>query len=254
MNSCPLIPADWNLPAVLRIRLGHGPGRQRVLEADGHLLLVLHEVPKHHQVERIGRLFWRQPDGTWRSSLAGAGATGTEQHLQSYAKEVDRLHEAVDKARSSEACFKVLGQLSPLARSTRNMYATLQEARKKQTDDQDLLNWRDQAYELSRRVELLQNDAQTALNFETARQAEIQAEASHQMATSAHRLNVLAAFFFPLATLSAVLSANLQNFFPSMTAKAALATMVVAGAILGSGLTYLITRPAERPKRRRRKN
>lgn len=44
MNSCPLIPADWELPTVLRIRLGHGPGRQRVLEADDHLLLVLHEI------------------------------------------------------------------------------------------------------------------------------------------------------------------------------------------------------------------
>ena len=250
MNSCPLIPADWELPAVFRIGVGHGPGRQRVLEADDHLLLLLHDVPKHHEPDRTGQLFWRQPDGTWRCSLPGAGPAGIEQHLQSYAKAINHLTDAVEQARSSEACFKILGQLSPLARSTRNMYTTLQEARKKCSDDQQLLDWRDQAYDLSRRVELLQNDAKTALEFEVARQAELQAEASHQMATSAHRLNVLAAFFFPLATLSAVLGANLQNVFASISPRGALTVMLVIGLILGGALTYLITRPAERPGKR----
>ena len=53
MNSCPLIPADWELPAVLRIRVGHGPGRQRILEAEDHLLLLLHDVPKHHDLAQF---------------------------------------------------------------------------------------------------------------------------------------------------------------------------------------------------------
>lgn len=251
MKSCPLIPSDWDLPAVLRIRLGHGPGRQRVLEADGHLLIVLHEIPQHHQFQRIGRLFWRNPDGVWKCSIPGCGGTGLEQHLQEYAKAFDRLHESVDDARTSESCFRVLGQLSPIVRTTRNMYATLQEARKLQIDDQDLLNWRDTAYELSRRAELLKSDAETALNFDIARQAEIQAEASHQMAASAHRLNVLAAFFFPLATISSVLGANMLHVFPAMSAKTALAAMLAIGLVLGGGLTYLITRPAERPGKRR---
>jgi hypothetical protein len=55
MDSCPVFPADWDLPIALRIRLGHGPGRQRVLDADGHLLLVLHEIPKSHDLGRVGR-------------------------------------------------------------------------------------------------------------------------------------------------------------------------------------------------------
>ena len=251
MNSCPLIPADWDLPTVLRIRLGHGPGRQRALEADEHLLLVLHDVPKRHQTTRVGQLFWRQPNGNWHSSIPGAGPAGVEQHLQTFAKEIDRLMEEVEEARSSKAFFNILGQLSPLARSTRNMYTALQDARKLCQQDQQLIDWRDTAYDLSRGVELLQNDAQTALNFEIAHQAEIQAEASHQMATSAHRLNVLAAFFFPLATLLAVLGANLRNVLPEISPRSALAVMLIIGALLGSGLTYLVTRQAERPGQRR---
>ena len=249
MNSCPLFPSDWDLPTVLRIRLGHGPGRQRALDADDHLLLVLHDVPKPHHLERKGQLFWRQPDGDWLCSIPGAGPTGVEQHLQTYADAIDRLTEEVDEACTSEACFKILGELSPLARASRNMYTALQEARKLRTDDHELLEWRNKAYDLSRRVELLQTDTKTTLDFEVARQAEILADSGHQMATSAHRLNVLAAFFFPLATLAAVLGTNLQNLFPSISATASLVMMLIVGLILGSGLTYLVTRPAKRPSK-----
>ncbi len=249
MNSCPLFPADWDLPTVLRIRLGHGPGRQRALEADGHLLLVLHDVPMSHQLERKGQLFWRQPDGDWLSSIPGAGPAGVEQHLQTYADAIDRLTEQVESACTSEACFKILGELSPLARASRNMYAALQEARKLQTDDHELLEWRNKAYDLSRRVELLQTDAKTTLDFEVARQAEILADSGHQMATSAHRLNVLAAFFFPLATLAAVLGANLQNVLPGVSHRASLVIVLFIGLLLGCGLTYLVTRPAKRPEK-----
>ena len=247
MNSCPLFPSDWDLPILLRVRLGHGPGRQRAMDADGHLLLVLHEVPMSHQLERKGQLFWRQPDGDWLCSIPGAGPAGVEQHLQTYADAIDRLGEEVESACTSEACFKVLGELSPLARSARNMYAALQEARKLQTDDRELLEWRNKAYDLSRRVEQLQADAKTTLDFEVARQAEILADSGHQMATSAHRLNVLAAFFFPLATLAAVLGANLQNVLPGVSHRASLVIVLFIGLLLGSGLTYLVTRPAKRP-------
>ncbi len=246
MNSCPIFPADWDLPTVLRIRLGHGPGRQRVIDADDHLLLVLHEVPKSHQLERVGQLFWRQPDGDWLCSIPGAGPAGVEQHLQTYADAIDRLTEEVEAACTSEACFKILGQLSPLARASRNMYTALQEARKLCSEDHELLEWRNKAYDLSRRVELLQSDAKTSLDFEVAHQAEILADASHQMATSAHRLNVLAAFFFPLATLAAVLGANLQNVLPGVSHRASLVIVLAIGLSLGGGLTHLITRPAKR--------
>lgn len=247
MNSCPLIPADWQLPASLRIRLGQGPGRQRVMEADEHLLLVLHDLPKPHQPERIGQLFWREPSGIWHSTIPGAGPAGLDEHLKTFARTIDQLTEAVEASRTSEACFKVLGRLSPLARSTRNMYTALQNARKACNDDPQLLEWRDQAYTLTRRVELLQSDAQTALDYEIARQAELQAEASHQMAASAHRLNILAAFFFPLATLSAVLDTNTLHLLPGISQRTSLVVMLVVGLLLGSGLTYLVTRPAPRP-------
>ena len=94
---------------------------------------------------------------------------------------------------------------------------------------------------------MLQGGAKVALDFEVARQSELQSETSHQMAASAHRLNVLAAFFFPLATVSAVLGANLQNVLPGVTHRAALVMVSIIGLALGGGLTYLITRPATRP-------
>lgn len=250
MESCPLLPADWNLPPVLRIRLGHRPGCQRVIDADGHLLLVLHEVPKQHEHNRVGQFFWRQPDGDWLTSIPGAGGQGLDQHLKTYSDKILKLTEELEAARGSAACFKLLGELSPLARSTRNLYTSLKEARKNCEADSQLLDWRDTAYDLTRQVELLQNDAKMALDYEVARQAEAQAASSHQMATSAHRLNVLAAFFFPIVTLASVLGANLENALPgwqSANRFQVLMAILITGSLLGAGLTYLVTRPSPRP-------
>ena len=111
--------------------------------------------------------------------------------------------------------------------------------------------WRDRAYDLVRHAELLYNDAQTALDFETARQAEAQARASQQRAVAAHRLNMLAAFFFPLATLSAILSARLHHGWEDWEANHApwgFAGVLLVGVCVGIVLTYIITRPGKPPK------
>ncbi len=52
-----LLPSDWNVPAVFRQRLGESAGRQRVMAADGHLLLVLHAPPGADEAGRRGRFF-----------------------------------------------------------------------------------------------------------------------------------------------------------------------------------------------------
>src|SRR5438045_260505 len=64
-----VIPHNWEVPQVFRGRLGTHAGRQRVMSADGHLLLILHEVPgRKEATERGARLYWRKPDGTWQST------------------------------------------------------------------------------------------------------------------------------------------------------------------------------------------
>ena len=45
MQKKSLIPAIWTVPEVFRERLGRRIGRQRMMFADGHLLLVLHAPP-----------------------------------------------------------------------------------------------------------------------------------------------------------------------------------------------------------------
>jgi len=96
--------------------------------------------------------------------------------------------------------FDLLRSIAPLHRTARHLYATLQEARELVPEDRDLINLRDQIGEIERALELLHGDAKNGLEFTVARQAEQQAERTYDMAVSAHRLNLLAAAFFPVAT------------------------------------------------------
>lgn len=251
MNSCPLIPPDWEMPSVFRFRLGLGPGRQRTMEHEGQLLLVLHDVPKYGDRNRTGQLFWRDAEGTWRSTIAGDGATAMERYLRTFTAEFDYLLADFEKANVSRDFFDLISKLSPLVRTTKNMHSALQKAREAERDDQNIINWRDEAYTLMRRGELLQSDAKSALDFEIAQQAEAQAEASHQMAVSAHRLNLLAAFFFPLATISTIFGMQLTHGLEDWD-KAnrpwLLLIVLALGLLMGVGLTMLITKPTKRPR------
>ncbi|HEY5935951.1 MAG TPA: hypothetical protein VIU61_14985, partial [Kofleriaceae bacterium] len=67
--SSNVIPHNWEVPQVFRERFGTQAGRQRVMHDGGHLLLVLHEVPSRlESAERTARLYWRKPDGSWKST------------------------------------------------------------------------------------------------------------------------------------------------------------------------------------------
>jgi hypothetical protein len=251
MASCPLIPTDWDIPQVVRFRLGDHPGRQRAMQHEGHLLLVLHDVPQRHDRERIRQLFWRNPEGQWRSTLGVGGEQSVEVQIDTFAAAIERMTEAFNKTEQSIGYFDILGALGPIRRSIRNLHATLQEARELEPEERLIIIWRDQAYDLVRRAELLYNDAQAALNFESARQAEAQAQASQQRAVAAHRLNMLAAFFFPLATISTILSMKLRHGLEDWEANYApwvFAGVLATGVLIGVVLTYVITRPARRPK------
>jgi hypothetical protein len=244
-----VLPATWDLPAEFRQRVGEKAGRQRVMLADGHLLLILHRPPKHNDSDRAGRFIWRKPDGTWQASDLGSGAAVLSRHLTEFADVIDRYDQKEDDATDIAEYHSVLDGMSPVHRTVRNLHATLQEARDKMSGDRDLINARDRAYELERNAELLVTDVRNALQFATARQAEEQAAASHQMAISAHRLNMLAAFFFPIAALTAIFGTNLSHPLEQyLPPPYAFFTIIGSGVLLGLLLASYLLAASCRPK------
>jgi hypothetical protein len=247
-----ILPSDWDIPATLRGRLGTTAGRQRVLEEEGHLILVLHAPPSADEVGRRGRFFWRDPSGNWRAAPKGERVANLNEQLNEYRVAIEELEQSEDVARQARDYFELLDRLEPLARATRNMYETLQKARETVTDDRQLIVARDQAYELTRRADLLQGDARNGLDFAVAWQAEQQAESSYRMAVATHRLNLLVAFFFPIATLMAVFGANLRHGlegWDQLNPPIPLLAVLGAGFVFGMILTIFVTLPAERPQR-----
>jgi hypothetical protein len=247
-----LLPAEWEIPDKLRDRLGETAGRQRALAEDGHLLLVLHAVPGADEVGRRGRFFWRDASGNWRVAPATPRVATLADHVAEYAHAIEQLEQAEDAATQARDYFELLDRLAPLARSTRNMYDTLQQARETVPDDWELIVVRDQGSDLQRRAELLHEDARNGLEFAIAWQAEQQAETSYRMSVAAHRLNLLVAFFFPIATLMAIFGTNLKTGLESWnesTGPLPLIAVLVAGLLCGVALTGFVTRPIRRPQR-----
>ena len=182
----------WEVPQIFRDRLGARAGRQRAMFADGHLLLTLHEPPKPDEEERVGRFFWRQPDGTWSSSERGKGPNAISRHLNEYTDILDELEKRDQAADSAEGYFGVLSELGPLQRAAQNIHQALQQAREMVSADRDIINFRDQAYQIVRTAELLYHDSKNSLDFAVAKRAEEQSHHAYQMSLSAHRLNMLA--------------------------------------------------------------
>jgi hypothetical protein len=247
-----LLPAEWGIPVKLRDRLGTAAGRQRLLHEDGHLLLVLHAAPGADEIGRRGRFFWRDLNGNWRASSMTDRVATLEEHMAEYGQEIEQLERDEDDAAEARDYFELLDRLTPLARATRNMYDVLQQAREAVADDRLLIVVRDQAYELARRVELMQEDARNGLEFAIAWQAEQQAETSHQMSVAAHRLNLLVAFFFPIATLMAIFGTNLKTgmeAWDQANGPLPLLALIAAGLFCGVILTGFVIRPRRRPRR-----
>jgi len=233
MEAKSVLPRAWDVPAELRNRLGATVGRQRAMAADGHLLLVVHMPPKPDEKARQGRFLWRKPDGTWTSNDLGGGPQVVGKHLDQFAKAIEECDVLEQQASRAEEYLAVLERLAPLQRSGRNLHGVLQEARQLCPDDRELINFRDRAYEIERTAELLQTETNNSLQLLMAKRAEEQAKASRRMAVSAHRLNVLAAFFFPVAALSGILGVNLVHGFESFRAPVPFLAFVAVSAVLG---------------------
>ncbi len=240
-----LLPPGWEVPAEFRRRLGDEAGRQRTMAADGHLLVVLHAPPTPDSPTRTGRFFWRDPNGKWMPSGASPSQPGVGDLLSAYEKALDALQKSEDAATNARDYFDLLNKLNPMVRTSRNLHSTLQDAREAAPDDRQLLLWRDRAYAISRSAELLHADAKNALDFAVAQRAEEEAEHSRRLAAASHRLNVLVAMFFPIATLAAIFGMELRNGLELIDERQGPLPMLAilgVGAVLGLLLTAFITR------------
>lgn len=209
--------------------------------AEGQLLLVLHAPPSADSDERQGRFFWRDAAGRWTPSGASPAQAGVGDLLREYERAIDALQEVEDHAHTARDYFDLLNRLNPLVRAARNLHQTLQDAREAMPDDRSLILWRDRAYVISRSAELLHNDARHALDFAVAQRAEEEAVTSRRAATAAHRLNILAACFFPIATLAAIFGMNLSHGLAQWDRQnAPLPLLAVLGIGLALGVVLML--------------
>jgi Mg2+ and Co2+ transporter CorA len=158
--------------------------------------------------------------------------------LDEFAEVLHRYDELEDVAKSATDYFALLQALAPVQRTAQHCHQVLQDARQKCTEDRDLIDLRDRAYENERRAELLYQGAKNSLEFYIAKRTEEQAESGHKMALAAHRLNILVALFFPIATLSSVFGVNLLHGLEESPPPYAFLGLVAVGLLGGIFLTY----------------
>lgn len=226
-----MLPPGWNLPTTIRARFGKQLGRQRAMFAEEHLLIILHRLPGPHSISREGVLFWRAPDGKWKSTGRGGGFALLSAHMESYEDVIHEQEANYESAAVSSDYFAILEHLVPVERAARNQLSALQSARES-VGEQEIISLRDRAAEISRACEILLADARNGLEYAMARQAEIQAATSEEMAQASHRLNLIAAVFFPLTALGSMLGMNMHTGLESQPAWA-FWVIFVAGLLLG---------------------
>jgi hypothetical protein len=248
MNA--VLPSTWKVPDLFHSRLGEQAGRQRMMTAEGHLLLILHKIPKPGEGDREPVLFWRDPAGNWKSTGNGAGLAELKSHLQDFSTYVDKLEDRMQQPPNSKNFFEILQITAPLLRTARNMHATLQQAREAFSNDRNILIARDQAVEIERAVELLHADAKNGLEYMIARQAEEQAENSEQLLTAGHRLNMLIAVFLPLTALGSAFGMNFRHGLEGITSPLLFWSTLLVGLVLGFAVKGLVDTPSERRKKK----
>ncbi len=234
------VPKTWALPDSIRRRLGDEAGRQRLMDEDDHLLLILHAPPRPDDDEvRNPIVFWRNPQGEWKSSPASGGLTALTGLLAAYRTIIGELDEKVDAARTPRDYFDVMKGVNPLQRSCRNLLRVMEELRKARPDERGLIVLRDQAVSLERGVELVANDARSGMEFSVAESGDQQAREAQQATEEARRLNRLVAFFFPVATLAAVFGMNQPD---GILALPGFWTVIATGVALGWLVRGIISR------------
>jgi len=231
MEKANYIPKTWDLPDSIRKRLGATIGKQRLMNEDGHVLLLLHQPPRAEDDEvRAAMVIWRNPAGEWKSAPSGGGLTGLEAHIALYRNSIHSLDEEVESARTARNYFDVMRRMHPMQRSTRSMLEVIQATRQALPDETRVINLRDQAADLERAIELIAADAKAGMDFTLAEAASQQAQAAELANIEARRLNRLAAFFLPLATLFSIFGMNSPE---SIYQNGSFIPVLLAGLLLG---------------------
>jgi Mg2+ and Co2+ transporter CorA len=247
MPNSSLIPSTWSsFPEEFRERLGSNAGRQRTMIFEDHLLVVAHHVPEHDEVSRRGVLFWLDPSGEWRASNGDPGKAALALHLDRYSKRIEHYESEETKATKADDFLPILDGLVPLVRSTKNLLAALEDARKAFPKERSIIDHRDKAYELTRQAELLYEDAKNSMEVALIRRADEQTAATHQMTVAAHRLNMLVAIFFPMATLGSIFGTTLTDNWTWSKSPIGFFVFLVVGFLCGLGLIYFVSRPAKK--------
>lgn len=238
MQSLSYIPKTWDLPEAIRKRLGETVGKQRLMSEDGHLLILLHQAPKEEDDEvRNAMVAWRNPAGDWKSAPLVGGLTGLEAHVTSYRTAIHLLDDDVESAKVPRQYFDVMRRMHPLHRATRHMSEVLQFTREALPEETRIINLRDKSADLERAIELVAEDAKSGMDFSLAESANQQALAADIANYEARRLNRLAAFFFPLATLVAVFGMNPPD---TVWHTAGFWMVLCAGVLLGFFVYFLV--------------
>ncbi|MEB3213360.1 MAG: CorA family divalent cation transporter [Leptolyngbyaceae bacterium] len=206
------LPQSWALPDTIKNRFGQkGAGKQRAMIADGHLLLVLHRRPLPGDRTRTGVFYWRKPNGDWLYSGGSGGISPLMKHVREYGDAEEKLTHAYEQANTADDYFDILEQLGPLRFASKNLHSTLQSAREGIPDDKDIIDLRDWAHDIERTLDLLYENTKNALDYKIAKRAEEQTQLSLASVEAGHRLNILAAIFFPLTAISCLFGMNVAS-------------------------------------------
>ncbi len=155
-------------------------------------------------------MFWRSPDGEWKSNGMGSGISALQSHVTEFNDRALKLEEDENRALTAEEYFHIRREISPIYRSAQHMSVTISRAYELLPDDRGLLICRNLATSVERAAELLKEDATHGLEYFMAKQAETQALASH-------RLNLIAAIFFPILAFASIFGMNLDHGFENKT-------------------------------------
>lgn len=235
------IPVGWEMPKSLSERVGEKLGRQRALIIDGHLLLILHKVPKKNSIEREEIAFWRDTEGNWKATTGAGGIGALRSHLDAYMDVVVKLEAEYAKAQNSSDYFSILERVVPIHRAAANQLTAIQTVRVELEEARELISLRDIAADIDRASEILQIDVKNALDFQIARQNEVQAKLANEVAASSNRLNFIAAVFLPLTAITSVFGMTLPNGLEGSPPLLFWAIFLVGG-FLGVALGFMVSR------------
>ncbi|MDQ8180623.1 hypothetical protein [Pelagicoccus sp. SDUM812005] len=205
---------DWHLPPEIESRLSedsYGPQRA-ILEAD-HLLLVLHRPPNEDDLRREHILFLLTPDEQLLCNGKPDGVAQLNQLIADYRARWEELENRYKLDSGAAELFDLIEAVTPLKRSSANMASAMQRARELTKDYRYFIGVRDSAMDVSRAFEILLADLRAALDFRIAQKAEQQYVRSEEIAAAQHKLNVLAAFTFPVMAFATLLGMNLRHGF-----------------------------------------